>query len=506
MVRTTINGVIFDTAAAPADIVHGYDAAARAALADDTLIKVRNLATKSNLPAKLTKGLQVTTYDPSSLKDPNNFFNFVSSWEATLLDIETHLKTYYMETPFTLVSLVQAKLTAAEESAYQFDLHQFLTASAAGGGNADAYTDAHGAVHARPVRPVGVTTFIQGGNILRDWHGMDLVDVLQSASNTVTYVGDPVCRQNLSWSFQYIMDCLDADLRAYVLSKISQYDPAFARSGPVAFFIVAQRMLQTSENLAQKVINGLIALRLTHFDGENVTEAIFTLRNVLKFLRFGEPNSFAPRTTLTLIYDVFRGSSISIYRAFVQQAQDIVLKDITDPEAIFDHMLLKYEELLLADRWVPTRKQKSAFVMGEPKTKTFLEADTKSGAGKGSDGPKDGDKKRPTHDKSGRKIDYIPPKNGEPHTRTRDGHTEHWCGKCGRWGSHLSDKHDEWRKNFNKNRKTKSNGGSTPAANRASTPTPRSTPRGSVTFLSAVTGNNNISLQVDPELADGIDL
>jgi hypothetical protein len=82
---------------------------------------------------------------------------------------------------------------------------------------------------------------------------------------------------------------------------------------------------------------------------------------------------------------------------------------------------------------------------------------------------------------------------------------EYWCGRCGRWGSHKTDGHDEWRKNFKKNRRGNGNG---PAANAASSQSgssaAASTTRGSVTFLSALTGNTCVA--IDPELADGIDL
>ena len=80
----TVGDVQFDTTATPPAIVHGYNKTTRDALTDDTLIKVRTLVIKSNLSSKLTKGLQVTTYSPSDLKDPNNFFNFVSQWESVI--------------------------------------------------------------------------------------------------------------------------------------------------------------------------------------------------------------------------------------------------------------------------------------------------------------------------------------------------------------------------------------------------------------------------------------
>ncbi len=518
----TLGDVTFDTAANPAAIVHGYDRTSRGALADEHLIKVRDLAVKTNLSARLTKGLQVTTYNPSDLKDSSNFFNFVSQWEAIILSFETHFKTYFMETPFTLYEKVETPLTPNQHAVYEFELQTFLANSAVNGGTPYQYIDpTTGGPVDRPDPPepaVTIQVHHAGSNLLRAWHTKTFDEVLTSVELIVSYVNETVDRQNLSWTFQYLMDCLDADLKAFVLSKIAHLDPQIGRSGPVVFMIVAQRMLQTTENLAQKVINGLIALRLTHFDSESVVEAIFTVRNVLKFLRYGEPNTFAPRTTIVLVYDVFRGSSVGVFRAYVQQAQDIVLKDETNIEVIFDHLQAKYEELLLADRWVPTKKKQSAFVLGEPATRTYVDAD-KDKSPSQKPPPKE-KKERPTHDKSGKKIDYTPPKRGEPHERTVDGVKEYWCGHCGRWGSHPTDKHEEWRANYKNRRNNKkkngdgngnnNNGNGTPSANATAdasrrAPGTRATPRGSVTFLSALTGNPTVSFAVDPELADGID-
>ena len=517
MVAFTINGVAFDTTARPGAIVHGYDAAARAALTGDTLIKVRNLASKSNLDAKLTKGLQVSTFNPADMKDSTNFFNFVSQWEAVILQMETHLKTYYMESPFTLFTSTTAPVPEDQMTIYEFEIGEYLRdqniARLAGAVvAADSYTvtSAGGTLTTvnRPAKPTGAYTIDDGGDILREWHNMSLKEVLHSVELQLKFVADDVHRQNLVWSFTYMMDCLDANLKNFVLSKISKYPAELGRTGPVVFIIVAKRILQTTENLAQKVINGFIALRLTHFENENVIEAIFTVRNVLKFLRYGEANTFAPRTTIVLIYDVFRGTSVGAFRAYVQQAQDIVLKDVTDPEIIFDHLQSKYEELLLADRWVATKKRQTAFTFGGGDTKSYADHDKEKPPKKEEDSPKDDDdkkkKKRPTHDKSGRKIDYKPPGPNASHERQReDGTKEFWCGKCGRWGSHLTDKHDEWRKNFrqNRNRNGNNNNNNNNANNNNDN---NGTARGSVTFASATTGPTRLAM--DSDLVNGVDL
>eukprot|EP00977_Amphora_coffeiformis_P013291 scaffold3422_cov150-Amphora_coffeaeformis.AAC.1 len=288
-----------------------------------------------------------------------------------------------METLFTLYSRTETEESQTELEFYQVTLNAFLSNSLIENGDGNSYTSTtltgDAGLVLCPVPPPSTVTIRAAGNIIREWHTMTLEQVVDSVKLQLKYVTDHVHRQNLVWTFDYFINSIDADFKAYVLSKISSLDTEIGRSGPVVFYLIAKNLLYTSENLAQKVINGFIALRLTHFEGENVSEAIFTIRNVLKFLRYGETNSFAPPTTITIIYDVFCGTSVASFRNHVQQAQEIILKNVTQPEAIFDHLQVKYEELLLADRWVPMKKKPSAFAFGKPATKSYVEAEKQKG-------------------------------------------------------------------------------------------------------------------------------
>ena len=60
------------------------------------------------------------------------------------------------------------------------------------------------------------------------------------------------------------------------------------------------------------------------------------------------------------------------------------------------------------------------------------------------------------------------------------------------------------RRNKNKNKSNNGNSNGNASANAASSN--NSTTRGSVTFLSALTGNKSVKFAVDPDLAEGIDL
>ena len=151
----------------------------RDALTDDTLIKVCNQAIKTNLAAKLKKGLQVTIYNFADMKDSSNFFNLVSQWETIVLSIETHLKMYYMETPFTLYT---SRETCPNDDliwSYDFALGEFLGESALHGGDSEFYTDGEDRF-CHPTAPTGTVLITSGGDTIHNWHTMTLAQVCNS--------------------------------------------------------------------------------------------------------------------------------------------------------------------------------------------------------------------------------------------------------------------------------------------------------------------------------------
>ena len=133
------------------------------------------------------------------MKDSNNFFNFVSQWETVILAIETHLKTYYMETPFTLYVRNETRPDADTLRAFEFELGEFLRASALNGGDGKSYVDATTAtVVNRPARPVGTITISDGGDIICNWHMMTLQQVCDSVKLQLVILSSGVVH-NYRW-------------------------------------------------------------------------------------------------------------------------------------------------------------------------------------------------------------------------------------------------------------------------------------------------------------------
>eukprot|EP00977_Amphora_coffeiformis_P009381 scaffold2165_cov73-Amphora_coffeaeformis.AAC.1 len=94
------------------------------------------------------------------MKNKNNFFNCVSSWESNVLSIESHLKTFYMETPFTLYSRTETEPSQTKLEFYQVTLNTFFSNSLIENGDGDSYTSTtltgDAGIVLRPVPPPSI--------------------------------------------------------------------------------------------------------------------------------------------------------------------------------------------------------------------------------------------------------------------------------------------------------------------------------------------------------------
>ena len=366
--------IAFDATTVNRTITTAHNKVARDALAGNTLVKVCTMAMKSNFPDKLTKSLQVLSFDPSEMKNLSNFFNFVAQWQTHLGLMGNHLQAFHMTSTFNLICVQVTIPTAVEIEDYQAKLSAFLVGSKVatavnhvhdpGTGLLSCFNDGTSNID-RPNEPTGTSAIVDAGlNLLMAWQAVTHDQVLVLVKLMCNHITNNTYRQNLVWTFTYMMNCLDADLRQYVLSKSAYFPTPYNHTGPMVFVVVAKKMMTMTKNLAQKVINTFIALRLMHFPNKSVVDGIFTLQNLLKFLRYSETDSFAPRTTITVVYDFIKGMTVNSFHAYIQQLQDFQLKDGL-VEDIFNKVQEKYDKLILADCWVSHKKKGSVFVAGK---------------------------------------------------------------------------------------------------------------------------------------------
>ena len=74
------------------------------------------------------------------MKDKNNFFVFVSQWESVIIQMDTHIRAFYMQSAFNIYRENVTNPTDDMMLAYRVQLGTFIVESQRWGGTADEYT------------------------------------------------------------------------------------------------------------------------------------------------------------------------------------------------------------------------------------------------------------------------------------------------------------------------------------------------------------------------------
>ena len=87
---------------------------------------------------------------------------------------------------------------------------------------------------------------VEVGDLFKIWNTLTLKQVYQSCEIYLNYSTSAVEAQNLNLSWEFIMANIDNDLRAAILAEVSEYmdiNPDLAQSGPMAFYVIANRIM-----------------------------------------------------------------------------------------------------------------------------------------------------------------------------------------------------------------------------------------------------------------------
>ena len=414
---TTTFGVPFDLSRTkPVASSTGYTRDERKKLQDEALVKFRDTFVRKILKSSLSINLTVTSYKPSEMDSKTNFFNSIASWSDASRAFESWLKTYHVHTVFNILNVEK-----------------------------DA---------------TGTDTLVETGSLFKVWNQLPLDKVFESCVTYRRFANEAVELQNLNLSWEFILANVDEDMRATINAEITPFvekDEQAAQTGPMAYWIVANRIVVMSDALAHNIVTGIMTMGLVHFKGESVPECIAVLRNVLLFLGHGTANSKCPPTIMDTLTDVFLRCSVVVFVNYIRNCKDFNNSSIDTPEKLFKVAREYYNTLILKPNgWVKVSKTKSAFVAGEPlvsgelpELSALLEADAKVSETKVNP-PQD--TKQPEYDRRGRLIDRNPPKDAVCERKNANGFTEYWCPICNRWGNHIELNHAKWKEDMKKRR------------------------------------------------------
>jgi hypothetical protein len=423
----TINagGITFNLGTTTHSSSLGYSRPSRIALLSnpEALIKIRENATKKILRTTISASRSVTNFDPNKMNQKDNFYHFVSDWRADCTQLIQHIDTYGLTDVFRLAKIVKIPVL-----------------DALGNQIVDPSTG-----------QLQVTTSIAiGDNLLETWQNLSLEDVVSSCKIYAEHA-EEIDRQSLAWSYDFILNNVDDTLRYLLLSECDAYPSHYGRSGPLAFFCMANRVISVTQNLSHNILSSLMVLELKHFPGEDVHECVFILRNILRFLNYGHPTQdITPPNMMRMLFEIFLHATNDQFVTYVQNLKDFNSHLVNDdPQKLFDLLQGYYNEINTnpMSRWLPTSKKRSTFIA---QRLSRYQDDSSDDDDRPSILPSinqnSSSKEKPY-------VDRTPPGKDEPRTRVneRTGKEEHWCGRCyggGRWGNHLSKDHDKWYKEF----------------------------------------------------------
>ena len=129
-------------------------------------------------------------------------------------------------------------------------------------------------------------------------------------------------QQNLSLSFDYLQNHMDAGLWGKVLEDMHPYQSTRAWGGPLLFFFMMKRLQVNSHVVVESLTNHLKNLRIDQYQGENVERVVSHIRSILNRLRFldtknadGTVESNVPKEIRLLILKIMQTSSDESFNA-----------------------------------------------------------------------------------------------------------------------------------------------------------------------------------------------
>ena len=190
----------------PAATSAGWTKDQRESLDSDALVKFRESFVRSIIKVPLSSNIHLTSYKPTEMGDKSNFFNAISGWSQASLKFNAWMRTHFVTNVFNVISITRTPNTTA------------------GGPDTVDVSDL--------------------GSLFEVWHSLTLKQVFDSCQLYMKFSKSSIEAQNLNLSWELIMNNVDSDLQATIIAEVSQYtqdDADCAQSGPMAFFVVANR-------------------------------------------------------------------------------------------------------------------------------------------------------------------------------------------------------------------------------------------------------------------------
>jgi hypothetical protein len=160
----------------------------------------------------------------------------------------------------------------------------------------------------------GIPSSDKAMDLFTQYKQISLETVLM-ASRFYNKYGGMFTAENCNWTGLKLLASCEEDLQVKILSTTSILHPS-EQSGPVYFKIMMNHVMATSESAMRTVQDVLRGLKLSDFDGENVSDAVGAIRGLTEQLT---NNNALPGDVVEIVSTIMQATTVSEFETFVQQ-------------------------------------------------------------------------------------------------------------------------------------------------------------------------------------------
>ncbi len=170
-------------------------------------------------------------------------------------------------------------------------------------------------------------------------------------------------------TFQFLENNTTERLWDKCIEAYENYKPQ-ERGGPLLFIIMMKRLQVDTDAAVEYLRNSVKTMKVTNFDGEDVSRVVSLIRGVWKRLK-GVGESKVPSDFSKQILAVFQTSTVPEFNALFEHSNGLEIKTRTDPgkekwpspDVLFEMAESKYLELHQIDKWsgVTTKANQTVF-------------------------------------------------------------------------------------------------------------------------------------------------
>ena len=306
-------------------------------------------------------------------------------------------------------------------------------------------------------------------DILESPHLLAQVDIAKVRQNMRTYnlYAPNHVIEDSNLAAEYLENCCNDTLKAKIDEKISKY-PKAERGGVVFYFLLMELISPSLDGAIRTLITGLNSMKLSDFDGENVTKCVTHLRGAFDLLT---QNGALPHDIDRTLFEILQSSSTKSFNDEVVQIsfsrKHGGIYNTKTLDEILDTTEQTYIDLVASGKWLATNNKaekestfgaidhskSTCWNCGEtghaisdcskPKDQVAIKRRREeffNKRNKGNRGNVSGGSATTNNPETVSKS-KIPPKEGETHERTVGDRKIFWCGTCEKWTNHKTSEH-----------------------------------------------------------------